>query len=416
MSAADARPDAPLVVDGGVTVSVDTASVRRLCAVVASAATDLLASQREVAGAMARAQPQFVTTAVLSPQSAAVMLEAFWDVASLAASLAGAWSQLGLEVERVARAYDEVEERAVALLRQDLGYGLVTASVAALYTSRQAEVGPVQVLPDRSAPTGLRDLAGWVEPLKEDGPAGPGRVDVIEREFIAPNGARQHAYTVILPGTSSWAIPGGEDGISEPRNLSANLRLAANMSSPELAALPTALAAAGVPRGSRVTFVGHSQGGMTAQAAANHPGMRAAYEVRHVITFGSPVARIPVAPDITVLSVENRSDLVPSADLAPNQATPRHITVQAGGADTNPSGFGEHGMPAYADAARQIDASDHASLVEFRRELLEAGVLAPGGAGAGDRVQVRRVELALTIPPPPEGFVSLDHPFTQGTR
>ncbi|MBK7722101.1 MAG: hypothetical protein IPI32_07720 [Austwickia sp.] len=415
MSAADARPDAPLVVDGGVTVSVDTASVRRLGTVLGSVAIDVMAAHREVAAAMLRAQPQIVTTALLSPQSAAAMLAAFWEVASLAGALAGAWAQLGLEVWQVCRAYDEVEERAVALLRLDVGYGLVTASVAALYAPRHAEVGPMQVLPDRPAPNGLRDLAGWVEPRKDDGPGGPGRVDVIEREFIV-GGERRHAYTVILPGTSSWAAPGAEDGISDPRNLSANLRLAANLSTAELAALPAALEAAGVPEKARVTFVGHSQGGMTALAAANHPGVRAAYDVERVITFGSPVARMPVPHDVRVLSVENRSDLVPSVDLAPNQATRGHITVQVGGADTDPSGFSEHGMTAYADAARQIDASDHASLVDFRRELREAGVLAPEGAGEGDRVRVRRVELALTILPPPEGMPSLDWPITEGTR
>lgn len=397
----DDRGGGPITVDGGVTIDVDTHTVRRLGQAIGAAYEVLLDTDLAVAGALVRAQPQLVLSAPGSPLTAARIPQQLAELAGPGLALGHAAVNLWLECNRVAAAYDEVEGRAAARLRGDGAYVALTRTLADEFAPRTARLGPVQDLTERPAPTGIADLAAWFEGYQRSEPGGPGRIDVIERTAPGPDGRPQTSYTVLLPGTSSLApLPCLEAQVDEARNVSANLRLASNQTTPEVEALPEALARAGVPEHAGLTLIGHSQGGMTALAAAGSPAMQARYGVERVITFGSPVARMPVPARTKVLSVEHRGDPVPSLDLAPNQATPRHVTVQAGPERPGPHLTQDHGMQNYVPAARRIDASAHPSLVAFERELREDGVLATPGGQRG-RVRVRRIEVGLAPVPGP---------------
>lgn len=388
-----------LTVDGGVTIDVDTAAVRALAQSIEAAHDAVRACTMAVTRAVMMAHAQLLGSAVVSPVTAARVSASLGQLAWPAGTLGWAALHLSLDCRRVAAAYDAAEGRAAETLRFDDGYHGLTRGLAAGFEPRHARLEPVMALAERLAPTGIADLAGWFEGYQRDEPGGPGRIDVIERTAPGPDGGSRTSYTVVLPGTSSpLPLPCLEAQVPDARNISANLRLASNQSTPEVEALPEALARAGVPHDAQLTLIGHSQGGMTALAAAMSPAMRAAYRVKHVVTFGSPVARMPLPADLRVLSVEHRGDPVPSLDLAPNQATARHVTVRAGADRPGQHRTGSHAMEHYVPAAAQIDASSHPSLVEFEQELRNAGVLAAPSGDPG-RVRVRRVEVSLAPVP-----------------
>ncbi len=394
----DDQGGGPLTVDGGVTIDVDTEAVRRLGREIGAAYDVLRDADLAVAGALLRAQPQLLLSAATSPVTALRLPRTLAELSGPGLALGHAAANLSLECRRVAAAYDEVEGRATAVLRDDLGYGVITGALSLTYSPRSARIESVGTPAARPAPRELADLAAWLEPGPGEPPAHPGRIDVIERTTAGPDGRPRTAYVVVLPGTTSKHLPFAKDYDNEPRDMGANLRLASNQSTAELDVLPEALDRAGVPDGAQLTFVGHSQGGMTAIAAAGDPRIRSRYAVRHVITFGSPIARKPVGDDVRVLSVEHRSDPVPSLDLAPNQATARHVTVQVGRDTPGPHLFEHHEMAGYVVASRSVASSEHPSLRAFDDELRDSGVLAPRGRAERDQVSVRRVELTLNPP------------------
>lgn len=386
----------PLVVDGGVTIDVDTQTVRALGRSVDQAHHDIADADASLAKAVMMAGPQLWASIPASPDTGLLVSHVLTGLA-FPEGVGRAVFELGRECARVASAYDEVEGRLVSRTLSGVGYKAAVLAISELFQVRPtvspARQGAVQELAPRPAPRNLADVAGWFEGYQQSEPGGGGRVDVIERTFVADDGQLRTSYAVVLPGTSSLALPMMDPSNEHVRTISANLKLAVGDVTPEMLALPEVLARAGVPAGAEVTLIGHSQGGMTALAVAGAPAMQAAYRVGHVITFGSPVGRMKIPKDVAVLSVENRSDGVPLLDLSANQASGAHVTVKVGAPPEGMPGTGEHGMDHYQKAAEQIDGSTHPSLVDFTAKLRQAGVLATDADGAGGRVQVRRIEL-----------------------
>jgi hypothetical protein len=101
-------------------------------------------------------------------------------------------------------------------------------------------------------------------------------------------------------------------------------------------AVAEALRRAGVPSGSELMVVGHSQGGITAMNLAAAGG----YRVTHVIAAGAPIANKRSA-GARVLSIENRGDLVPALDGVRERAGPQR-TVYRFGTDRWLSRAAEH--------------------------------------------------------------------------
>lgn len=225
-------------------------------------------------------------------------------------------------------------------------------------------------------PAGLGDLLDRLDDRNEsariaDGTQGDIGVTRIE---TATASGTQVAWVVDLPGTKDWqVVPGQRPAVND---LATNLELTAGDPNARIEALRRILRDVGAA-GDPVLLVGHSQGGMVAvQAAAQ---LRNEFSVTHVVTAGSPVGGMPVPAGVSVLSLENRRDVVPYADGRPNDPAPGHVTVlfdhQSG------SVAGNHGIgTAYAPAAAALDGSDHPSV---RSWLDSAEVFL---AGAGERV------------------------------
>ena len=128
-------------------------------------------------------------------------------------------------------------------------------------------------------------------------------------------------YVVQLPGTQEWGPVSGTD----PSDLTTNLEL----SDDGQAAIMTAVLHAmeqDIPEKAEVLLMGHSQGGILAAALAADP-LTARYDVKGVLTYGSPVGRIPIPEGIKVLSVEHLQDPVPRTDGTDNPDTVNRTTV-----------------------------------------------------------------------------------------
>jgi pimeloyl-ACP methyl ester carboxylesterase len=139
-----------------------------------------------------------------------------------------------------------------------------------------------------------------------------------------------------------------------------------------------------------VMLVGHSQGGMVAaQAAADTGNGNFGYNVTHVVTAGSPIARADVPSHVQVLAIENSRDLVPHLDARDNPDRPNWTTVtfdaQKGSVGAN------HGTgSAYLPAATALDQSTDPSVTAFRNS---AGAFLSAGAGTSTSMQANVYQL-----------------------
>lgn len=212
-------------------------------------------------------------------------------------------------------------------------------------------------------PRGQRPgLAGAMQAVRDGysapGSAGAGEADTIDvrrhvhREQGADgDGPARETYVVTLPGTSGWdllTVRGNPEG---PRTLRPNIEGALGRASAEARLLPEVLERAGVPPGAPVLLVGHSQGGMTAMSAAALPAMRR-YRLC-VLTAGSPVGRMPVAPEVTYLHVTNPGDAVPRLEGAANRRSRNQATVSTGKPVTSPGD--DHDVGRYVEESERLD-------------------------------------------------------------
>ncbi len=249
----------------------------------------------------------------------------------------------------------------------------------------------------------------------------PGRLDVWQ---VDPD---RNTYVVAIPGTSSWAPPWSAQDQPDVRNLGVNLELVGHESSAEVEALPQALTQAGVPLGATLILVGHSQGGLTAYAAAGSRAIRDRFRVSHVLTAGSPVAGMPAPAGVRVLSLERRGDLVPRLDGRPNLDRPDHLSVafhleqdatdqareQAGQRLDVQHSLGErvgqqHELAGYRRAGSWVDVATDPGLVEFRASLAEVGV------GPGEQARPASVGTRVVLEHPVPGSRPVPDPASVG--
>jgi pimeloyl-ACP methyl ester carboxylesterase len=255
-------------------------------------------------------------------------------------------------------------------------------------------------------PRGVAGLLALVAGRAGTGPPPPGRVDVAAVRTSDAEGRPRTAYVVALPGTTDWSPPGRAADPAHVRTLQANLQLMSGNATAEVAALPAALAAAGVPAGATVVLVGHSQGGMTARAAAADPRLLARYRVGAVLTAGSPTGAMAApAPGVPVLALEHADDIVPALDGRRNLDGESRSTVTFAPADgpTEPGARaldlpapGAHDLDGYIAAAARVEQDRDWRLTTFAGRLRELGVAAPDASGPGGATAtITRVELRL---------------------
>ncbi|HEX9225823.1 MAG TPA: hypothetical protein VF885_04080 [Arthrobacter sp.] len=197
------------------------------------------------------------------------------------------------------------------------------------------------------------------------------------------------AWAVIIPGTQLDGLPQGTNpfdagGITEGLGYD---------SAETAAAISRALTDAGAEAGDQVAAVGYSQGGIHAMNLGRDKAFLADYELKFVLTAGSPVGGIEPADGISSLHLEHEADWVPGADGLPNPDTKDRVTVTLTGPIPGPEwlepGMGPgHAMERYAAGARDIAASRDPSLQASTAAL--AAVLGAGGTATVTRFSLRR--------------------------
>lgn len=163
----------------------------------------------------------------------------------------------------------------------------------------------------------------------------------------------QGAWTVILPGTSTFA-PNGKNAFNGHGNLIAASGRKSPTEEAVFTALRQAMAKEGVAgKGEPVMVIGHSQGGMVATNMARHSGSE--FNISHVVTYGSPVGHLKVPQRTKVLNVENTQDLVPQVDgRATGNGEPNRLRAtftdpgSLTGKDGKPDPIEAHDMSRYA--------------------------------------------------------------------
>ena len=248
---------------------------------------------------------------------------------------------------------------------------------------------PVEATKEESVPIVLdASPSGLLERVRVIDERGTGYIEVIE---VDNDGRR--AYVVVIPGTQLHAPPGG----TNPFDLSGIVEGVGDNSESVNKAVRDALQAAGARRGDPVVGVGYSQGGIHAMNLAASEDFISEYNLKYVLTAGSPVAHIASKPDVTSLHLEHRTDWVPGADGAPNRDTRNQVTVTMTndlyvqtGEDV---GIGPgHQLHSYQHGARLVAASSDPSLVQSTAAL--GAILGSGGTAKATRFSLSRAKTA----------------------
>ncbi len=258
--------------------------------------------------------------------------------------------------------------------------------------ARQVETLPVEL---DASPAGLLERARLIDER------GAGYIEVLEVD----NGGRK-AYVVVVPGTQS---AGGQVGGGNPFD-EAGIAEGLGYGSAEVnAAILAALRDAGAEQGAPVVTVGYSQGGIHAMNMAADEHFRDHYDVKYVLTAGSPVGGIEPDPGISSLHLEHRQDWVPGADGAVSPDARNRVTVTLTNDVRTPDGADQglgpgHRLSNYQDGARLVAGSDDPSLIASTAVL--GGVLGAGGTATATRY-------ALTRSKPPEPPAAAPRPVPQ---
>ena len=251
-------------------------------------------------------------------------------------------------------------------------------------------------------------LSGLLERARVIDERGEGYIEVIEVE-----NAGQKAYIVVVPGTQTGSETGGDN----PFDI-AGIAEGLGYGSAEVnAAILAALRAAGAEQGSSVVAVGYSQGGVHAMNLAADRQFLDEFDMKYVLTAGSPVGGISPGPGISSLHLEHREDWVPGGDGIASPDTPNRVTVTLNrpvwtAANEDPGLGPGHKLSNYQDGARLVAASDDPSLRESTAVV--AGVLGTGGAATATRFALTRARTseppAAPAPPAPAGPVPAPRP------
>lgn len=214
------------------------------------------------------------------------------------------------------------------------------------------------------APTSVEEIFLQQESLGDA--SSHGQVQVVR--VPGPDGTS--SWVVQIPGTQDWSPVRGDN----PVDLTTNVHLMAGEQTALQEAIAEAMTEAGVDPADPVMLTGHSQGGIAAASLASDPGFREQFNVRSVVTGGSPVARFDIPDDVSVLSIEHDQDVVPMLEGRENPDRPNWVTVErdASGSEVlaePDKGYtvgAVHGTGVYAETGVEIDGSTDPSLAAWR--------------------------------------------------
>jgi hypothetical protein len=200
---------------------------------------------------------------------------------------------------------------------------------------------------------------GWIRIEKFNEPASPVKTASGQPLY------QQARYVVYIPGTEDWAPITGKNPFDLTSDLAA---ISKTGSAGSERAVALAMEKAGIAPGSKVLFVGHSQGGLVgANISTRFAGSR-------LLTFGAPISQLGSALTADAMAVEHVGDLIPRLDGKPNDITPNLVTVRQEVAGENL--LHQHSMETYRETAQSIDIAPESSqsgsgFVRVRGEISE---------------------------------------------
>jgi hypothetical protein len=220
---------------------------------------------------------------------------------------------------------------------------------------------PLTITPDNALQT-IFDEQGRLGAQGSEGQVQIVRID---------HGDGPPSWIVQIPGTQVWDPRRGDN----PVDLTSNVTM---MSMPDQtvieAQVSAAMRKAGIEPGQDVMLTGHSQGGITAASMASDPDVLAEFDIRSVVTGGSPIGRFDIPDDISVMSLEHVQDVVPKLDGADNPDRPnwttvtRELTDAEGTLDGQRGPGGAHSTDTYAGTGADVDASDDPGIEQWRQD------------------------------------------------
>ena len=134
-------------------------------------------------------------------------------------------------------------------------------------------------------------------------------------------------------GTYAWriTIPGTDGNHDSPMDWYTNFELMSadeqqRASAESLRFLREVMRQTGIQPDEPVELVGHSQGGIIAAAAA--ADMQDEYDIRHIATFGSPIAKFDIPEKTMVTAIEMDNEGIAALDGAANPDTENWLTIR----------------------------------------------------------------------------------------
>lgn len=168
----------------------------------------------------------------------------------------------------------------------------------------------------------------------------------IRVERYVDSAGRAHSE-VYIAGTHDWGMGTTE----EPFDVNSNIALVAGIPAASLVGVQSAMTRAGIKHGERVTFTGHSQGGMIAARLAES----GTYRTTGLVVVGSPTGTLSATGGYPVLALRHTDDVVPR--LGGSDQGSGFTTIER--ASTSPIGdvVGAHKKSGYVQMARDLDSS-----------------------------------------------------------
>lgn len=195
------------------------------------------------------------------------------------------------------------------------------------------------------APQSLGDRVGRI-PLAES----PIRIErYLDREG-------QPLSEVYIAGTNDWGV----GSTPNPFDMQSNIALMAGLPAASLVSVRVAMTRAGIKPGERVTFTGHSQGGVIATRLAES----GRYHTTGLIVVGAPTGTLRIEGNYPAVALRHTDDVVPR--LGGSDRDSGFTTVERASGRLPGDVTGAHEKVGYADMARDLDASPaSAHLPEF---------------------------------------------------
>ncbi|MDO5053150.1 MAG: hypothetical protein Q4E05_09715 [Pseudoclavibacter sp.] len=215
-------------------------------------------------------------------------------------------------------------------------------------------------------PARVSDLVGRIPPAEPGGPV----VRVTTRR--APDGGLIHE--VAITGTQEWA-PHSDEALT----LAGNAAGYAGVSEQSVAAVLTAMRAAGVRPGDRLVLSAFSQGSLVAQGIAASGD----YRVEAIVTVGGLIDPGAVPAEVPILEIAHDNDIVPALRGLRDPGHPQAAFVEV----PPPEDRMPHDLELYGRTAAELQRAGHPAVARMQERL--DGLLSGAAVVEAAEVSVR---------------------------